>query len=230
MKTNMAERLKEAHSFTRSLAPRNLSEVQGQEYVVARLRKLVKKPYPASLMFAGATGTGKSCTARALAGEFGCDVSGGMLRQIQSGFYDLCASSLTIGDLDERIRSAWYAAMNKTGWKVFAFSEADKLKDSVLDKINYALDNPPPNAIWIFTTNAIHAMDRRFVTRCETIHFESDAEVLMPGAQKWVEALWRDAGQEGPAPEVVDMPGVVQGGHFSYRSVVVNLQGMMEVD
>jgi len=220
----MTKRFHTQKSLTKTLAPLTFNEIQGQAAVVDRLQRFVANPYAAAFLFYGATGCGKSCTARVLARALGCDIEGGELRAQMSGFFDLCAVTLTAGDVDQRMRSAWYAAMNKTGWKVIAVSEADKLRDDAKQVFLHLLDYPPPNAIWIFTTNEPDAMDRRFTTRCEQLEFESRATVLMPTANDWLRNLWKEAGQRGPAPKVTDMPGAVIGGHLSYRACVMGLQ------
>jgi DNA polymerase III gamma/tau subunit len=213
--------------LTVTLSPRNWSEIQGQAVVVERLQRFCARPYPNAFLFHGATGCGKNCTARVLAAQFGCDIEGGQLRQQMSGFFDLCATVLTSSDVEQRLRSAWYAAMNSSGWKIIVVSEADKLREEAKQQFLHALDYPPPSAIWVFTTNELDKMDRRFTTRCEQLGFESDAEMLAGPADQWLADLWRAGGGKGRAPRVVDMPGATQGGHLSYRALVVGLQSKL---
>lgn len=215
------------YPLTKALAPLCLADVQGQGKVVDRLRRWLARPKPVAWTFYGATGTGKNSTARALAGELGCDIAGGQLRQQMSGFFDLCAEGLTAAEVQERLRSAWYAAMNKSGWKVVVISECDKLRDDAKNHFLHALDYPPPAAVWIFTTNDIDSLDRRLATRTEPLEFESRAEVLEKAADKWLADLWHAAGQNHQPPKCRDIPGAIKGGHLSYRALVLGLQARL---
>ncbi len=222
-------RFQSGQSLTKSLAPLLLKDVRGQPAVVRSLQGFLKAPYATSFMFYGGTGTGKNATARALAGEFGCDVAGGQLRQQISGFFDLCGSTMTPADVQDRLRGSWYAAMNATGWKVICVSEADKVKSECVNIFLHALDYPPPNAVWIFTTNEIDSMDRRFTSRCEPIEFESRAEMLEEDANAWLKSLWREAGKRGRAPTAKELPGAIVGGSLSYRACVIGLQAKLRM-
>jgi len=224
---NKVCRFSTGQSLTKALAPLRLAEVRGQARVVASLQAFVGAPYATAFLFHGGTGVGKNAVARALAGEFGCDIAGGQLRQQISGFYDLCGATLTEGDVHDRIRGAWYAAMNATGWKVITVSEADKVGGAARAVFLHALDYPPPNAVWVFTTNEVECIDRRFTTRCEIIEFESRAEMLEADADAWLRELWKEAGRRGASPRARQLPGAIVGGRLSYRACVLGLQSRL---
>lgn len=213
--------------LTTTLAPATLDEVQGQETVIARLKSFARRPYPCAFIFNGATGVGKNCTARALAGALGCVIEGSSVCQQIGGYWDLCGSRLTAADVQDRVRSCHYSTLAGSGWRLIVISEADKMKAEAVTEWLFALDNLPSRTVFVFTTNSTELLDGRFWTRCEQLEFESRAEVLEPLADRWMQSLWEEAGQSGPAPRVVEMPGAIRHGYLSYRACVIGLQSRL---
>lgn len=77
--------------------PRDLDSILGQPQVVKFLKSMAKRPAPAALLFSGATGTGKTTAAFALAAALGCD-----LDQREFGGLHVIAS----GELEKDIQAA----------------------------------------------------------------------------------------------------------------------------
>jgi len=213
-----------AQSLTNALAPNTWAEIIGQAKVARRLARFAEEPYATGFLFHGATGCGKNCTARVLAGALGCDITGGLIARQMSGYFDLCGAGLGALEVEARLQGAHYRALNPRGWKCVVVSEADKLKDDAKDRFNFALDNLPPSTVWVFTTNYLDGMDRRTVTRCELVEFETDLEKLRPLANEWLAALWKEAGRNHRPPTVDDFPLAACGGHLSFRALVLGLQ------
>lgn len=222
-------RFNSGYSLTKALAPRDFSEIHGQSAVVKQLAAFARAPYSTGWVFYGATGTGKNCTARTLAGALGCVIGGSSLAQECGGFYDLCGSQLTDGDVHRRIASCHYGTLAGSGWKCVVVSEADKMPSDAVTAFLFGLENLPPRTVFVFTTNDTDRLDRRFYTRCEPLEFESRAEILERDANEWLKQLWREAGQRGAAPRVKDCPGAIVGGTLSYRACIMGLQAKLRM-
>lgn len=217
------------HALTKALAPRDFSEVRGQPAVVAQLKAFAVQPYATAFLFHGATGTGKNCTGRVLAGALGCVIEGSTMSQQCGGYWDLCGATLKAADVQDRLRSCHYGTLAGSGWKCIVISEADKLPEEGRTMLLFAIENLPERAVFILTTNELETMDRRLTTRCEPIEFESRVDVQQADANAWLRQLWREAGQRGHAPTVQDLPTAVQGGHLSYRALVMGLQSKLRM-
>ncbi len=66
-------------NLTAKHGPRTLGTIVGQSWVVDQLRAFVAEPFPATFLFEGEMGTGKTSAALALAHELGVDVDVGSL-------------------------------------------------------------------------------------------------------------------------------------------------------
>lgn len=217
-------RFANGQSLTKSLSPVDLSGVRGQPEVVGSLRGFAKNPYSCGMVFSGASGCGKNCTARALAHAIGCITTGPAVAQQCGGFYELDGGALKADDVRSRVASCHYTTMAGSGWKLIAVAEADKMKDDAVTPFLFALDNMPDRAVFVLTTNNVELLDRRLATRCEAFEFESRADVLADDANEYLRQLWREAGETGRAPRVTDIPGAVMGNCLSYRAVILGLQ------
>ena len=222
-------RFNTGQSLTKSLAPCKLADVRGQASVTKSLAAFASAPYSTGFVFTGATGCGKNCTARALAGALGCVIGGPTVAQQCGGFWDLCGKQLSGDDVHDRFASCHYGTLVGSGWKLITVSEADKLTADAMTAFIFCLDNLPQRSVWVFTTNEIDRMDRRFLSRCELIEFESRAEILEPDANEWLKQLWREAGKRGRAPKAKELPGAIMGGSLSYRACILGLQAKLRM-
>src|SRR5262245_55365176 len=77
-----------AMNLTEKYRPRTLADVVGQPWATEQLREFTANPVSCAFLFEGATGTGKTSAALALAHDLGVDIAAGPpggLHQIASG-------------------------------------------------------------------------------------------------------------------------------------------------
>ena len=212
-----------ARSLTERYRPRKLAELAGQPEAVAVLSAYVADPYPAAFIFAGATGTGKTSAAWALAAELDCSIDSnppefGGVFSIASGEHNA-----------DSLRTVWPGLWtmpfeSARGWKVLICNEIESLNGAVeklwLDK----LEDLPPSTAVIFTTNALDTLPARFVDRCigGVLEFMASADDLLQPAQALARSIWRqETGGDIPA-DVLDKvcKRSIQAGRLSFRRVV----------
>ncbi|MGD0652265.1 MAG: hypothetical protein ABSA97_14205, partial [Verrucomicrobiia bacterium] len=150
---NNGSRFTTLYPLTRTLAPDALADVQGQARVVKSLAAFARAPYSTGFVFTGATGCGKNCTARALAGALGCVIGGYTVAQQCGGFWELCGEQLNGDDVHARLAGCHYGTLAGSGWKLISISESDKLHDDAITAFLFGLDNLPPRTVFVFTTN-----------------------------------------------------------------------------
>ena len=109
-------------AITERHRPSSLDAIVGQGYVVEYLTDFLEAPHSGAFLFLGPTGTGKSSTARALAGELGCDLTEPEL----GGYRVIRGGEQTADTIREAIRNLWARPMfSRDGWKVLAVEEGD---------------------------------------------------------------------------------------------------------
>jgi replication-associated recombination protein RarA len=209
-------------SLTAKYRPRTLTEILGQEHVVAPLRSFVSAPYPAAFLFHGESGLGKTATAFALANDLGCAVAekelGGLL-EVASG----CQTTDSVKKFLDLLR---YRPLYGSGWKVGIVNESDRMALPVESVWLDALEHLPPRSVVIFTTNDPGRLSRRFRDRCECHEFQHDAAVLGPWIRALCKHVWRQEGCPGDPPHLdrLGMPTLTGRGEDLFCSFRLALQ------
>jgi DNA polymerase III delta prime subunit len=201
-----------------------LAQVVGQPAAVAQLRDLAAMPYPCALILAGATGTGKTSAAYALAADLGCDLDANPAEF--GGIWSIPSGEQTADALRAVWPQLWTMPFSSArGWKVLIVNEVEALNGKVEQLYLDKLEDLPPSTIVVFTTNALESLPARFVDRCTVIEFESDADKLTADARRLAASIWRDeTGSEIPADvltKVIDRASVA--GRMSFRRIVQSL-------
>lgn len=204
--------------------PRRLCEIVGQPEAVAQLAALADTPYPCAVLLAGDTGTGKTSSAWALAGDLGCDLDAqpaefGGVHNIPSGEHNAASLKAVWPQL-------WTMPMLGSGWKVLIVNEVEQLSGAVESLWLDRLEDMPPKTVIVFTTNDRESLPDRFVDRCElVIDFESSASRLDAEAMALAGRVWQaETGQEIPADVLAKvMTRATRSGRLSFRRVVQSL-------
>lgn len=198
--------------ITERYRPRTLDALYGQSYIRAELAAFLASPYPAAMIFAGDTGTGKSSAALALANDLDCHPS--EFIEIRSGQAD--------GETLESLSLILSYSPMSSGWRVVVFTEADMMTPKAERLFLSLLETIPARTLVVFTTNRPEWFDGRprLRDRCEVYRFASDAESLRHDAARLIADLWAAEGGQGSAPSLDDLPGVIDGdGRLSFRRV-----------
>lgn len=131
--------------------PRTLADVVGQPWAVHQLQTFVESPYPVAFLFEGATGTGKTSAALALAADLGVDMVSGPF----GGFHEIASGEQTGESVRRVMDGLRLHTLSGSGWKVLVVNEADCMTANAAYIWLDALENLPARTVVIFTTNEI---------------------------------------------------------------------------
>jgi replication-associated recombination protein RarA len=151
-------------SLVEKYRPRSFGDFAGLEGPRAVLTQLAAKPYESAWMLYGPSGLGKTTMAKACA-----DMIGAEIEELPSRKCDLEA-------VDRITRQCTYVPMSGKAWRVYIVNEANKMSRAAQDAFYSKLDStdPPPNAIFLFTSN--YLLDDMFMSRCRVIPFTFELE------------------------------------------------------
>jgi hypothetical protein len=209
--------------------PATLAEVQGQPDVTRALRLFAKAPYPCPMLFHGESGIGKTCTARALAKDLGCDPE----QEWVGGYYEVPSGELTADSVRDAVRRLSYRPMFGSGWHVLVCNECDRMTSSAEVIWLDALERVPGMSVIVFTTNAPERLTQRFRDRCEVYAFEGEARKLAPHIRRLARKVWATEVGKSACPhlDVIGMPilGSPDTLHASFRLALQQLQQYIRV-
>jgi hypothetical protein len=199
-------------SLTEKYRPRTLADVVGQGSVVYQLQQFIEAPYSRGFLFSGATGTGKTTCARALAGDLGINPDWDT-HEIKSATCDAEA-------IEKGLAALRQCGLNG-GWKLLLIDEADTMSDKARKVLLSEMEDLPQRSIVVLTTNHPERFEARFLDRFEgSIPFASDCDLLMQDAQTLVDRVWLGETGRTDAPSVASLPDLCQCGAMSFRRVV----------
>lgn len=199
--------------------PRTLCDVFGQGSALCQLQAYLDAPYPVAFLFDGATGTGKTSTALALAAEMGVDPNWSLIH-IKSGEQD--GDSVT-----GALKTLRFSAVNG-GWKMIIVDEADYMSVKAGNMWLSALEDLPPRSVIVFTTNHPEKFQDRFLDRCERITFNADAMTLSLDAESLLRHVWRSETGRDDHPALESLPNVVdKHGNVSFRRLLSAIESAL---
>lgn len=142
------------------LRPTKLSEVIGQDAVVASLRSVLKKDPPHSFLFLGPSGCGKTTLARILARDIGIE---------EASVTELDAASYSGIDVMREITSTMkYKAFGSNPRKMIIVDECHALSKQTWQSLLISIEEPPEHAYWALCTTEASKVPRTIVTRCHS--------------------------------------------------------------
>lgn len=197
--------------------PQTLAEVVGQPWTVSQLETFVESPYPVAFLFEGATGTGKTSTALALANALGVDVLSGPF----GGFHEIASGEQTGESVRRVMDGLRLHTLSGSGWKVLVVNEADCMTANAAYIWLDALESLPVRSVVVFTTNEAAKLPARLRDRCERFRFESGYLALAPYLPELIARVWSaETGRDDP-PDL-DALGPIQDekGNVSVRRVL----------
>jgi replication-associated recombination protein RarA/predicted RNA-binding Zn-ribbon protein involved in translation (DUF1610 family) len=203
--------------------PCTLADVLGHDQVIGSLRQFAADPYPAAMLFHGESGVGKTASAQALARDLGVAVE----EEELGGYHEIPSGSMGADEVRRQMARLQLGTLFGSGWKVLVCNEADRMTQAAENIWLDALEDLPPRAVVIFTTNAPERLSRRFRDRCECYHFGCDRDALQPHIQALAQKVWAREVGDGEPPELdtLGMPtlGEVENMHASFRLALQQL-------
>jgi DNA polymerase-3 subunit delta' len=173
-----------------------LRRVPGQEDAVAFLERAAERPHHAYL-FAGPEGSGKQLAARAFAAALLCPNGGcGRCRDCRLALEDRHPNlvllepegrDIRVGDgPDDDGTARWlvaraYLTPPEPGRKVFRLDQADRTTEEAADVLLKALEEPPPDTVFILSSARPDEVPETIRSRCQTVTFHPLAESFVVG-------------------------------------------------
>jgi hypothetical protein len=204
-------------AWTEKYRPRHLAGVVGQAAARFQLEGFLEAPHPAAFVFEGPTGVGKTTAALALANELGCNPDWSVHR-ISSGMMDQ-------EGVEDAMRSLRFSAPGG-GWRMVIADEAEAMSPKSRQLWLSILEDIPPRAIIVFTTNHPEKFEQRFLDRCERVRFGGDPRTLMQDADALVRSIWEAERAPGEPPAAATVPNLVEAGVLSFRRAVREIEQM----
>jgi DNA polymerase-3 subunit gamma/tau len=172
----------------RKWRPQTFAELVGQEHVARTLQNALRQGRVAhAYLFAGTRGVGKTTTARILAKALNCERGPtaepcnqcALCQAITAGnsldVLEIDGASNRgideIRDLRERIR---YAPA-RSRYKIYIIDEVHMLTEHAFNALLKTLEEPPPQAVFIFATTEPHKVPMTILSRCQRFDFRKIA-------------------------------------------------------
>lgn len=200
--------------------PRTLDDIKGQDDAIRALRLFLQAPTSMAWIFEGATGSGKTSAALALARELGVDVDQDEL----GGLYQIASGEQTAETVRDLVRGLRLCPMFGSGWRVAVVNEADYTSAAAAHVWLDVLESLPNRTVVVFTTNEIGKLPPRMRDRCEVISFASSYMLLRETADQFITDIWRKETGGTESPKLDDLTGVVEDGEISFRRILQRLQ------
>lgn len=190
--------------------PMQIGDFIGLEKPRAIMRKLAANPYPSAWLFTGASGTGKTSLAMALAEEMPAE------------FHHIPSQSCNVAEI-QRVRACCqYVPMMGKKMHVVLVDESDQMSGAAQLALLSMLDstNPAPDTIWVFTCNDTQRLEARFLSRCRVLEFSSYG--LAKDATALLQRVWSaEYVGSGPAP---NFQRIVKEANNNVRGALMDLE------
>lgn len=181
-------------SLTEAYKPQTLTEFCGLEKQRKILTNLAANPRSCSLLFEGASGTGKTSMAYAFARAIGAEVK------------HIGSQEATVENVKEVVRMCHYVPLSG-GWHVVIIDEVDRASSATQLYLLSKLDGtePCPNTIFIFTANETESLQDRFLSR--TIRLPKfNAYGASESVRQLLSRIWRERANGADEPDYARVP------------------------
>src|SRR5271157_940480 len=195
--------------LTDKYRPRQLADFVGLEKPRKIMAKLAARPYSSSWIFTGASGTGKTTLALALA------------EAIPAQVQHIASQECTVSRIESVWANCFYLPEPGKRFHVVLVDEADTMSKAAQDSLLSKLDGttPAPDTIWIFTCNQTDRFEPRFLSRNRVIEFSSYG--IGKEATALLERIWQAEG-----PKTVEPPNfarIIKENNSNIRAALMDL-------
>lgn len=192
--------------------PQTISEFVGIDDPRADAASLVRNPYSSAWYFVGASGTGKTSLALAIAAELKAEI------------HHIPSQSCTV-DTVKQLRHSLQLTSMFSKWKVVIVDEAEEMSAAAENAWLSLTDstNRPPDTIIIFTANGTEKLSNpeRFLSRCDVVKFSTHG--LNKEITALLETIW-EAETEGLTVEAPNFSRIAKEANNNVRESLQVLQ------
>src|SRR5215472_7506535 len=195
--------------LTERYRPAQLAAFVGLDKPKRICAKLAAKPFESAWLFVGASGTGKTTMALALAAA------------IPAELHHIPSQNCNLETIERVRRTCQYVPMAGCKMHMVLIDEADRMTDAAQISLLSKLDatNFPPNTIFIFTCNASDRLEARFLSRLRTIEFSSYG--IAKDAAQLLDDIWN---HEAPNAEKPNFSRIVKESNNNVRESLMRLE------
>jgi replication-associated recombination protein RarA len=201
-------------SFPLTLAeryrPSTLDEFVGLPKAKQLFKKFLAHPKESSWLFVGASGTGKTSMALALA------------KLIPAELHHIPSQNCNLETIERVRRTCQYVPAAGFKAHLVLVDEADRMSEAAQVALLSKLDgtDKAPNTIWIFTCNATDRFEPRFLSRHFRVEFSTYA--IAKDTAAFLEKVW-----DAEAPEAATKPNftrLVKDANNNIREALMSLE------
>jgi replication-associated recombination protein RarA len=176
-------------ALTEKYRPQSFAEFAGLEKQKTILRNFASKPYATAFLFVGASGTGKTTMALALAAAIPAEI------------HHIPSQECNVANIDRVRQTCQYVPMAGFKMHLVLVDEADQMSPAAQVSLLSKLDatNFPPATVFVFTCNSIDRLEERFRSRCKVLEFSTYG--LAKDATELLARVWTaERGESAVAP------------------------------
>ena len=196
---------------------RTVEHADGSKSVYAApkpiLTAFAANPYARGFVFVGASGTGKTTMALALANEIGAEV------------HHVRSAKCTVETIEQVAFSCHYYPRQGMKMNMILIDEGDLMSTAAQNACLSYLDGMAtiPNTVWVFTCNSVERLADRFLSRNKVLGFSSYGMAVE--AVAYLENIWRrETGAEAP-PRLI--PRIVKEANNNLRTALEELDSKL---
>lgn len=192
--------------------------IHGQPRATALVKAYLRHPESRAFLLHGPTGTGKTTTAHNLADGLAVDRSPiGGFDEIASGEQTAEAVRAFAGTL--RLRPM------VGDWRILIVNECDQMTKTAEVVWLDVLEHLPPRVLIVFTTNSIDKLSQRFVDRCKSIEYVSNARAV----RAFAESEWERRMSGMSFPDTLHSAGCRPSKSPSYRLAMSDIEDAIAI-
>lgn len=195
--------------LTEKYRPLKTSEFVGLDKAKKLCAKLAVDPFDSAWLFVGASGTGKTTIALALAEEMNAEL------------HHIPSQNCTVEAIKSlRAKLAYCPMMGKSA-RLVLIDEADQMSAAAQLALLSMLDstNRPQQTVFVFTCNETERFEARFLSRCGVIEFSSYG--IAKDATQLLARVWEHEANGATAP---NFARIVKESNNNIRAALMELQ------
>jgi replication-associated recombination protein RarA len=197
-------------ALTEKYRPRAIADFIGLDKPKKLCAKLAAMPFESAWLFVGASGTGKTTMALALA------------EMMPAELHHIPSQDCNLETIERVRKTCQYVPRTGCKYHLVLIDEADQMTRAAQISLLSKLDstNFPPQTIFIFTCNSTDNLEARFLSRCRIVEFSSYG--IAKDAANLLESVWMSEAPQGS--EAPNFARIVKEANNNIRESLMKLE------